>query len=654
MATIDFDLDRKFAQAVKFYQNGQPAKARKIVSRLIKAAPNVPQFIHLAGFVELAMNSFAAAIDLLRRAEPYFPDDLNLKNALGSAYRLSGDAETAIVIFQDLVARRPGHSDSFLNLGNALSDAGQREQATQAYEAALAIDALLHDVRRNLIQDLIVLKKFDRARRHLEIVIEFDQGNLWALKRMAELSADQCDFTNAGRWYDRVLAIHNSDPDAILGIAMMDILSGRVDLGLSRIGEIDCQGDVERKKHLAATSIMYKNYIYGIGAAELRDAAQRFEHSFTYPARGHVKPARRNKSRRRKGIRIGILSKKFSGHPFVQFLAPVLDHLSEVEIEIDLFALHTAINPVFSDDIPNVCRHDLSAKSKQQRNDYMRSRELDVFITPTGMEEAENLEYFSNRIAPAHMAAFGIFMTTGHSIIDHFLADWFHVPAGQEINFTENVLRMPNSYICYRPPGYLPPVINRPKADGEGLTFGCFNNLAKISDPTISLWSEVLRETHGSKLLIKGGPLHDPRVKQHFWSRFSAHGISADRLILEGESPHKFLLESYQRIDLQLDPLAYSGGLTTLESLWMGVPVVTLPGDTFARRHSYSHLSVSGLMPFIASDKTDYIRIASTFPDIMKMAHLDRKAVSDAIKASPLSDGKAYAGHLSGLIRSLI
>jgi predicted O-linked N-acetylglucosamine transferase (SPINDLY family) len=185
------------------------------------------------------------------------------------------------------------------------------------------------------------------------------------------------------------------------------------------------------------------------------------------------------------------------------------------------------------------------------------------------------------------------------------------------------------------------------------LTLGCFNNLAKINDAVIALWSALLRGLPEARLMLKTHQLSDPVLRTRVSDRFAAHGIEGARLDLLGQSPHRELLSHYNKIDIALDPFPYSGGLTTLESLWMGVPVVTLGGNRFSARHSVAHLTAAGLPELVADGSDSYIRIVSSLAaDLPRLAAL-RSGLRARIAASPLVDGARFARNLEAAYRTM-
>ena len=172
--------------------------------------------------------------------------------------------------------------------------------------------------------------------------------------------------------------------------------------------------------------------------------------------------------------------------------------------------------------------------------------------------------------------------------MDYVLADGYMVSAATEHCSCEQVLRMPEGYVCYDPPRAAPPVGPLPARRPGEVTLGSFNNLAKITPEVVRVWAEILRRLPKGRLVLKYRGLGEKSVQQRYRELFAGCGVAPQQLLLLPPSTYGEYLAAYQHIDLALDPFPFSGSATTCEALWMGVPVVTYPGETFASRHSFS------------------------------------------------------------------
>ncbi len=213
------------------------------------------------------------------------------------------------------------------------------------------------------------------------------------------------------------------------------------------------------------------------------------------------------------------------------------------------------------------------------------------------------------------------------------------------------MLQLPDGYICYSPPPYAPDVALLPTVSNGYVTFGCFNNLAKVTPRVVATWAAILHRVANARLVLKTHQFSDEPTAARLQAAFVAQGIDPARVELRGSSRHRAFMREYNDIDIVLDPFPYSGGLTTCEALWMGVPTVTLPGEIFASRHSLSHLSNVGLTDWVAEDLDSYVALAVTkAADLAALAAL-RAALRARVKLSPLCDARRFGHGLGQALR---
>ncbi len=281
-----------------------------------------------------------------------------------------------------------------------------------------------------------------------------------------------------------------------------------------------------------------------------------------------------------------------------------------------------------------------------------REKSLDILIDLGGYGDAARMAACANRLAPVQIKWVGMQShSSGLAEMDWFLTDWWETPDGFEPFYSEKLLRLPDGYVCYSPPPHAPDVVKLPALTNGFVTFGCFNNLAKITPRVIETWAEILRRIPTARLILKTHQLSDQPTADGFLADFAALGIAGDRIELRGSSGHRAFMGQYGDVDIVLDPIPYSGGLTTCEALWMGVPTITLPGEIFASRHSASHMSNAGLPDWITHSVQDYIRMAvARSGDWAALATL-RAGLREKVRLSPLCDAPRFGRNLGAALR---
>jgi|GEM_PF-3080680 len=637
--------EKQFEHAVAAYQSGKFIAAKKIITKLERDVGPHPQILHLKAFLEVETSKAEIAIAALETAAQHFPNDPNLFNALAVSLRKTSRYADAEAAFLRAIELNPHDAAYFQNFGNFLSEAGRLSEAISVYQQALNISPDLTKVALSLAMDLNRVGQISDAKAVLETQLQRDPEQIDIRLQLASLAHHSSNLSEAQKWYLSVAETDPGNADAISGLMSIGVLQGNVEQALARY-------ENWHKTHggnyqITGAYVHALNYRPNIDPTTLRDAAE------SIPAPFRLSGSPPSITDKNRTLRIGIISRHFGPHPVSYFSKPLLGAGLSGDFEFEIFASHVSENDT-SKLIQSRAHqwHDITHMDRLEQATFIRSRNLDIAISPSGHEESDLLDLFRARLAPVQITAFGIFGTTGIKQIDGLLTDEYHCPAGTEDHFTEDLIHMPDGYVCFEPYEYLPAI---DKADRHSTPiFGSFNNIAKICDDTLSLWSSVLSAVPGGILVVKTTALADSQTREMLMKRALAAGIAAERLVLEGPSSHVELLKSYLRVDVALDPLAYSGGLTTLESLWMGTPVVTLPGRTFARRHSLSHLSVAGLGNWVANSQEQYVNIAAELAEEAISRKDMRSWLRDKMVKSPTSDAQKYARDFSNSVRAFI
>jgi predicted O-linked N-acetylglucosamine transferase (SPINDLY family) len=282
------------------------------------------------------------------------------------------------------------------------------------------------------------------------------------------------------------------------------------------------------------------------------------------------------------------------------------------------------------------------------------SDRIDVLVDLSGHTAANRLTLFSRKPAPVQATWAGYSGTTGLQTVDYFIGDRFICHEGDERYFTERVIRLPDYFLAYMPNPCAPSISPAPVLSTGYVTFGCFNTLAKVNPCVVAVWSEILTQVPGARLHLKTDALLDSEVRDRYLALFGAHNISADRLILQPRSTSwNEYANTFAAIDIALDPFPFNGGTTSMDGLWMGVPLVTLQGKRCVGRFGSGILSTVGLIALVADTPEQYIKTSVTLAsDPQRVAGL-RATLRQRMADSPLCDTRALTRALEAAYRSM-
>jgi protein O-GlcNAc transferase len=258
---------------------------------------------------------------------------------------------------------------------------------------------------------------------------------------------------------------------------------------------------------------------------------------------------------------------------------------------------------------------------------------------------------FARKPAPVQVAWLAYPGTTGLSAMDYRLTDPYLDPPGDgDLNFSEQSIRLPYSFWCYDPLTDQPDVNALPALSNGPITFGCLNNFCKVTEPTLQMWSRAMLAVPDSRLILLAAP---GRHRQRVLDRLAELGIDAARVEFVGYQKRAEYLKVYHRIDIGLDTVPYNGHTTSLDSFWMGVPVVTRIGRTVVGRAGWSQLSNLGLANLAAGSDDDFTRIVAELSrDLPRLAEL-RRGLRERLRQSPLCDASSFARHIESAYRQM-
>jgi len=339
--------------------------------------------------------------------------------------------------------------------------------------------------------------------------------------------------------------------------------------------------------------------------------AEHLAFSQSLPPAPAATPAPPTEGRR---LRIGFLSPDFKAHSVAYFIAPLLKGLDSTRFELFLYHDHAKtdwMSEFLRGLVPN-WRH-VAGMPEGTLETRIRADRLDLLVDLAGHTAFNRLPLYNRRLAPVQATYLGYPNTTGVPAIDYRLSDAIADPEGESEAFcTERLVRFSSCAWAYTPPPGTPEVQSPPcQQEGAGISFGCFNNFAKITDKSLAAWGRLLEAVPGSRLLLKNHGLGDPVTQQRIRERFAKVGLPAERVELLGRMDRiEDHLACYHRVDIALDSYPYHGTTTTCEALLMGVPVITLRGDRHASRVSASLLHCVGHPEWVAGSWEQFQEIA--------------------------------------------
>ena len=352
-------------------------------------------------------------------------------------------------------------------------------------------------------------------------------------------------------------------------------------------------------------------------------------------------------------LKVGYISPDFRAHACAFFLAPLFAHHDRTRVEVYAYA-EVAHPDAVTARLRGLVPHWRSTVglSDEQVAALIRADGIDVLVDLAGHTANSRLLALARKPAPVQLTYLGYPATTGLETMDYRLTDGRAEPAGlSERYYTEKLVRLPHSLWCYQPFADMPEVTELPALGRGYLTFGSFNNFAKIGPRVVALWAEVLRAVPTSRLVMVTVPAGETQAELR--QRFADHGIEPDRLELHDRLGREAYLRLFGEVDVALDPFPCNGGTTTCDALWMGLPVVALVGTTFLSRASYSVLAAAGLEFLAAPTPADYVALCVRLEAEREALAGLRAGLRAQLSASPLLDAPGFAHDVETVYRRL-
>jgi Flp pilus assembly protein TadD len=661
---------------------GETKAAEEAYERVLELNPSRSEALIALGGLLLMRGQTEAARTLLIRCCGVAPDNAEMWNTLGLAWRAAEAPGPALTAFVKAQGLRPDRLDYVLNGVDVTLDAREDEAELARLSAACEQNPLNPALQLGRGMLLERMGRRTEALDALEAATELTPGTLVPLRLLGGVLARSSRVAQAEHVLRRVSLLAPGDPQvrndhaAVLmrlhrhaeaRAILLDVLASHgpdIAILCNLANATACVGlqdeavaIVRRAIGLDPGALLPRRalcntlpYREATTAAELlaamRDCSAVLPRVAQPPLGNTRNPERR--------LVVGLLSGTLRSHPVGWLTVAGIETLDPDRFSVTCLVQNAAPEDPIARRYHTAARRwiEVDGLNDAALTAVAREQGIDILIDLGGYGDAGRMPACANRLAPVQIKWVGMQAhSSGVAEMDWFVTDRWETPDGFEPLYSEKLLRLPDGYVCYSPPPHAPDVVALPALANGFVTFGCFNNLAKITPRVIATWAEILRRIPDSRLILKTHQLSDRPTADGFLAAFTTLGIDGGRIELRGSSGHRAFMGEYGHIDIVLDPFPYSGGLTTCEALWMGVPTITLPGEIFASRHSASHMSNAGLPDWVVGSIEHYIGMAvARAADLGALADL-RAGLRDRVRRSPLCDAPRFGRGLGAALR---
>lgn len=613
------------------------------------------------------------------------PDLAEAHNTLGNILRIRRDVDAARDHFNRALTLRPAFAEAYNNLAVLLLGENEFEEAMKNARCALVCDEGMAAAWATAGAILLNQDRYPEAVEYFEKSLKLDAryipayNNLGcallkldniekaveAFEKAIELSEE--GLRAAGYYHLGTELINRERPEA--GLEKLErALRAKGDFGaaqinkgfaLQRLGHTEeaCHAygrAIELAPELAAghsNKLMAMQYLDDYSNEDCLAAARAFGRAFARETDSSFPGRDRSPERR---LRIGYVSGDFSAHPVGFFTYGALTRHDHERFEIYYYSncqKHDTVTGGFKATADHW--RDITKLSDAEVVKTIQADDIDILIDLSGHTDKTRVHVFGTRMAPVQVHWIGFTGTIGLPTIDYIILDPISAPEGSDRFYQEAIVRLPHGRFCYTAIAPNEPLRDPPCLRNGYVTFGCFNNITKVGPNVIALWARIMKQTPHSRLILKSKTLVHSGVRDPIIAAFEAAGISADRIETREASSYLAMLREHNDVDIALDPFPFGGATITSECLFMGLPVITLPGDRLASRQTLAFLRPMGHEEFVADSMDDYVAKAVALAKDPERLRRLRPEIRRALLDAPFSDGPRFVRDLELALRMM-
>ncbi|MEZ5983447.1 MAG: tetratricopeptide repeat protein [Parvularculaceae bacterium] len=621
--------------AVRFYE--QAAKT-----------PNAPPevFFNL-GNVLFDLGEFQKARDAFARSADAAPTFAKALDKLAACLEILGDLAGATKVACAAVESCGDDFQIILRAARICEKAGAVDKAVVFYRKTLKLAPELDEAATRLSQLLFRRGEGDEAVAILRALNSRWPDDPTTLQNLGFIYRATGHYRKALRIFEQA-----SDCAPERDILKVETANCLINLGRASEGQqlLNRLVATPQGRRVGGSSyLMATLYDPGLTPSEIRDGHKRLTADWRCEKRIPVN--RRSASSR--PLRVGYLTSDFYGeHPVAQFIAPVLR--AHAKPGADIVSIAYDFNPrhdATARSMSAICEvRDLASLADEEAAARIAADNLDILVDLSGHTSGRRLPILGLRPAPVQACFIGYPSTTGFEAVDWLVADATLIPQEHEHLYTENIARLPDSFLCFSPPREMPSPAKKQRRE---IVFGSLNHLPKINAEVIRLWSQILQRVPGSRLLLQCAAFAEIETAKSVRECFVSNDVESNRIVFHGPQPFAEAMKRYDEIDIALDPFPYNGGTTTCHALWMGTPVISLEGGFFCGRMGASILRAANRSRWLARTPAEYVEKAVALASDQPALRREQEALSVDIRRSALCEIDRYAGALADLYKKL-
>ncbi len=627
------------------------AEAQACFVKALKLNPKFATAYLNLGVACKEQKNLKEAVDALRKAVKFAPQYTKAWYTLGSIYTAQKQLEAAQTAIQKALKLEPNNAEALTAMGNWYREKRQLDTAIRYYQKALSIRPDFAEAFKHLGAAQMQAKEYMEALQAYQKALELSPEADLACAVGVLLSEKLYQKTAALDYFELALQLDDACADAYNGIAAIYVLRGEIERALAYFQQAKT---LAPDNHVAWLNEAFIRNYTALEPLSLFVESQKLHEQYpsaTFPAQ----LAAQHRARKQR-LRIGYLSNDLRDHSVAYFMQSIFAQHDKHQFEIFVYHRYATLDAM-SEHLRGLVEHwhGCGDWTHEQCVKQMRQDQLDILLDLNGLTHADLVTLLTQKPAPLQMAYLGYSGTTGLACMDYRLVDAHTEPPEYAQQYSsERLLYLPHSYFCYQPPPAMQQLaITPPPVLRNGfITFGSFNNAAKISDDTIAAWATLLHQVADARLLLKTKMFGDEVTQALFKQRFAHYGISEERLIFQGiiieKTEH---LSFYSHIDIALDTYPYNGATTTCEALWMGVPVVSCCGKTHPSRMGLSILSTVGLADWVSDTPDGLVQTAVALAQDLPRLQMLRSSIREQMQRSPLMQAETFTRHLEQLYR---